>query len=168
MENFKNILIVNTDAAADFFNVSIRTVQSWGRIGCPKVGQGKWNLKDVFSWWFKNIAQDRIEAGSDGAEMQAVKLRYWTEKANFEEIRNKKELEELMPKAEIADAWAWRVSEVKHGLMGLAYRLPPLISGKAEREVRDIVKLNVRQLLDNFSRGGKFCHPDDETKGKKI
>jgi hypothetical protein len=47
-------------------------------------------------------------------------------------------------------------------------RLPPLISGKDHREVRDIVKLNVWQILDNFSRNGRFCYPDKPKAVKKA
>jgi phage terminase Nu1 subunit (DNA packaging protein) len=160
-------MIYDTPTVADFFGVSSRALQLWGQAGCPKAGRGRWDLRAVFNWYIQNIVQDRIESGADDVAMKEAKLRYWNEKATFEEIRNKKELGELMPKAEIAVEWVARVIEVKNGLMGLAYRLPPLISGKADRDVRDIVKLNVRQLLENFSRGGRFCHPEDEKRRKK-
>ena len=55
--------IVNTQIVADFFNVARQTVNAWGRAGCPKLGRGKWNLKQVFDWWQENLADTHVGLG---------------------------------------------------------------------------------------------------------
>lgn len=160
-------LPVDTATVAHFFDVTVRAVQHWGASGCPKISRGRFDLKKVLEWWLANIYQDKLEAGESGDEMRAVKLEYWREKAAGEAIKNKLTLGELIPKEEIIPEWAARVREVANGMQSLAMRLPPLIAGKDQRQVRDIVKLNTRQILENFSRHGRFCYPD-ELKEKQV
>lgn len=164
----KNLIIVNTSDVAQFFDVSIRSVQHWAASGCPKQGRGKFDLKAVHAWWWLNIASARAEAEAGDESLQEQRRLYWQAKAERERLAVEREKGELIPKEEIKIEWVARVSEVANGLQGLAMRLPPLIAGKEAREVRDIVKKNVRQILERYSRTGRFCHPEAMPDKKRV
>lgn len=159
-----NPIILSTKGIAAFFDVSIRAVQHWAASGCPKLGRGRYDLKAVHAWWWENIGADRAAAEAGDESLAEQRRLYWAAKAERERLAVEREKGELLPKAEIAVEWSARVREVANGLQSLAMRLPPLIAGKDAREVRDIVKHNVRQILENFSRHGRFCYPDEPKK----
>lgn len=150
-------VIVGTEYVGHFFGVEPRAVRYWVDAGCTKLKRNQYDLKAVFDWWWSNIAQDRAIAEATDNSINEAKRIYWWEKAEGEKVKNKRESEQLIPRQEIAAEWAARVSEIANGLQALSMRLPPLIAGKEAREVRDIVKLNVRQILENYSRTGRFC-----------
>ena len=67
-------LIANTQQVADFFGVSRRSISNWGQSGCPKLGRGKWNLKQVFDWWIQNIGAQRIEERDEDLKKAKLEL----------------------------------------------------------------------------------------------
>lgn len=161
-------LIVTTAEVADFFGITIRAVQLWSKnLGCPKAGHGKWNLKEVFDWWFLNLAQDKIANGDGDETLQTAKRMYWSAKAEGERIKVEQVKESLFPREEIAKAWAGRMAEVANGLSSLSMRLSPLLEGKIQSEMRGIIENETWKLRDNYCRVGKFCHPDQPKSLKK-
>jgi len=162
-----SLIVVGSDYLGHLFGITGRAVRKWPEMGCPKLARGRFDLKAVFDWWWQNIAQDRAAAGAGEDSINEAKRLYWWEKAHGEQTKNKRESEQLIPREEIAVEWAARMAEVANGLQSLSMRLPPLISGKEQREVRNIVALNVRQILENYSRKGKFCYPEEKKKTVK-
>lgn len=160
-------VIVNSEYLAHFFDVTDRTIRQWAERGLPRIKRGQYDLKSAFDWWWLNIAQDRAvsEAGDDS--MNEAKRLYWWEKAEGEKMKNKREAGQLIPREEIAVEWAARMAEVANGLQSLSMRLHPLISGKEQREVRSIVSVNVRQILENYSRTGRFCYQEPKKRAAK-
>jgi hypothetical protein len=145
----------NVHGVADFFGVTIRTVQLWTKTGsCPKEKHGLYNLKAVFNWWKESIGSEQ-----DSRQIEDVKLDYWRAKADRERFRADAEKGEYFPKSRIVSEWAARMGEVTAGLVALSDRIPPLIEGKDRDDQRDIIAHEVWALRDNYCREGVFCPP---------
>lgn len=57
----------------------------------------------------------------------------------------------------VAKQWAARIAEVAAGLTALADRLPPLLEGKAQADMRHIIDGEAWRMRDHYARKGKFC-----------
>jgi hypothetical protein len=145
-------LIVSTEQLARFFGVTPQAVNAWARNGCPKIGRGKWDLKDVHEWWVENIHA----AGSDAPELLKLKAEHLREKIRYDRVKADEAEEKVMPKADFTDAWSWRMSEMKSGLLSLPLRLAPLVAGKTELETRKALENELWQILEKYSRDGKW------------
>ena len=148
-------LVVSTKELANFFDVSIRAVQKWGQSGCPRIARGRWNLKAVFGWWWSNIALEKA-ADCDTSLTEARRL-YWHAKADRERLRADTERGELVSKDKIEFQWTLRVAEVKGALYNLLSRLPPILEGKNQEEMRGLIESEVRLICETYSREGELC-----------
>lgn len=160
-------LIVNTQSLTAFFNISRRTLTNWQKAGCPKYKRGQWDLKAVFDWWWENMASERAAQQGGDESMNEAKRRYWWEKAKGEQYKNEQLSGNLIPRHQIAKEWSWRVSEVANGLGALADRLPPLLEGKCQAEMRQIIADETWKMRDHFARKGKFCPAPEKRRGKR-
>ena len=150
-------LIVTTDDVAKFFEVTKKTVAQWRKAGCPQVKRGKWNLKEVFDWWWRNIGQDRAEQeSSDESLNEAKRLTQW-EKYRNERMKNEQLEGELISKDEVYKEWSKRMMEFKNACFNLETALPPLLEGKSQAEMRKIIYDFVWNMFDRVTRVGKFC-----------
>lgn len=150
-------IVVTTDQAAKFFGVTRKALMDWANKGCPKEKRGRWNLKQVFDWWWENLAGDRAAQQSDDESMNEAKRLYWWQKYEGERINNKQRQDHLVPREQIAREWAWRVAEVANGLSAIAKRLPPLLEGKSQSDMVKIIEGEMWKIRDNFCRSGRFC-----------
>jgi len=160
----KATFIVGTKDVADFFDVTDEAVRLWAKNGCPKDSRGRWNLKEVFVWWWDNIASDRLERGDDDETLKSAKRRYWVAKAQNEEIKADVTRGKLVPVDDVAREWAARVTELTGGLNAMAYRLAPALEGKTKMEILDIIKAEVRELRESYARVGTYC-PEVDAEG---
>ena len=159
-------LIVSTQDVCGFFDVSHPTLGTWIKAGCPKVAHGKFDLKAVFDWWWANLASERAAQQGGNESLNEAKRIYWWEKAKAEQHKNEQLVENLIPKERISKEWAARVSEVANGMSALENRLPSLLEGKSQAEMRQIIGEEVWSLRDQYAREGKYC-PKQKGKGKK-
>jgi len=161
-------LEVNTTSLAEFFGLTTRAIAKWHESGCPQSGRGKWNLKEVFDWWWDNIAQSRAAEEFGDDSMNEAKRLYWWQKAEGEKIKNEQLNGSLIAWVDIETEWAGRVSIVTSGLEAFADSLPPILEGKPRKQMRDIVRKRVRLLRDSYARKGKYCPQAKKGKSKKI
>jgi len=158
-------LILGTSDVAKFFDTTSKTILKWKEAGCPQVKRGQWNLKDVFIWWRENIATD---PGSEEDETLAeARRRYWAAKAGNEELKEQQTKGELISKDDVVKQWSQRMAEFKNGCFNLVSALPPLLEGKSQSEMRQIIYDFVWKMFDNVCRTGKFC-PATPKQGKKV
>ena len=157
------MLLLGTEEMCELMDVSRPTLGLWVKKGCPKFGRGKWRARDVLEWWLLNIYVG-MERGSgpEDESMLEVKRQYWQAKAEKERIGVDQMKEELIPRENIASEWAWRMAEVANGLQALAMRLPPLLEGKTQIEMREIIDEEQWVLRDNYCRTGRFCLVEEE------
>ena len=150
-------IILTTEQAAQFFGVTRKTLKEWADAGAPKVKRGRWNLKELFDWWWTEIASDRAAQQGGDESMNEAKRRYWWQKFEGERIKNERERGRLIPRDDVAREWAWRVAEVANGLSAMAKRLPPLLEGKSQSAMLQVIEDEVWKMRDNFCRTGRFC-----------
>jgi len=152
-------IIVTTQQLVEFFEITKKTATRWRDAGCPQIKRGQWDLKQVFDWWWNYIAQDRAERlAGDESLNEAKRLTQW-EKLKNERLKNQQLEGNLISREDVTKEWAWRISEVTNGLCSLANMLPPLLEGKNQIEIREIIQEEVWKLRDNFARTGQFCPP---------
>ena len=152
-------VLLSTAQCAELFEVSVRTIQKWGELGLPQAKRNQWDLKVVFDWWDENINSSRVD--QDETMVEAKRL-YWREKAEGEKLRNQKTREELVPWSQVETEWAGRVSLVTSGLEAFGDRLPPILLGKDRKQMRDIIKAEVKYLRNSYARNGRYCPPPKE------
>ena len=148
-------IITNATETAAFFNVSRQTIYDWTKAGLPKIGRGKYDLKAAFEWYTENILLDRTP--SEDEDLTSAKRRYWQSKADMEALKVGREKEELIPVKEIQKKWADRAAEYKNGCFNLVYSLPPLLEGKPQSEIREVIEKQVWKMFDRVYREGRFC-----------
>ena len=147
-------IITNATETAAFFNVSRQTIYDWTKAGLPKIGRGKYDLKAAFEWYTENILLDRTP--SEDEDLTSAKRRYWQSKADMEALKVGREQAELMPKKDIRKEWAFRAAEYKNGCFNLVHALPPLLEGKDQTEMREIIDDQVWKMFDRVYREGFF------------
>lgn len=140
--------------AGEFFGITRQGLQERFKAGCPKTGgYGKCNLKELYDWEKENL--DKWEG--DDASLIAVKRRYMGAKAEKAEMEVEIQRGGLIRREEVLRQWAWRLGEVRAGLIAFCDRLPPLLEGKTRGEMFETLFDEVAGLFTNFSREGRFC-----------
>ena len=155
-------ITLKTTELADFFGVTRKTIAEWHKAGCPQVKRGIWDLKIVHEWWFENIAKSKIP---DDESLAEAKRKYWTAKAQNEELKAQYQEGKLVSWEEVTREWAKRAAEYKNGCFELENSLPPLLEGKIQSDMRKIIYEKVWSLFDRVCRTGTFC-PKGKNKKK--
>ncbi len=149
-------MIVSSKDLCEIFDISPKTLSRWGRSGCPKLKKDQWDLQTIVEWWAENIYEARIEREEKDESLKEARQRYWRAKAEKEEINVSLIKGEFIPKKKLADLWGARVIEVRQGLLNLSDRLSPVLIGKSQPEIKEIVHKEAVQLLEMYSRDGEF------------
>ncbi len=156
-------MIATTKQISEVFGVTQQAISLWSEKGCPKVGHGKWDIREVFNWWLENIYKEE----NDTEEMAAAKLEYWQAKARSEKVKADVAEDKAILVDDFKQSWVWRVSEMSNGLGSIPLRLAPLIAGKHESDIRSILENEIWKIRDKFARTGKFT-PQPEPKKRST
>ena len=149
-------MIVSTKDLAEVFDVAERTVRHWSTEGLPKVGHNQYDLNSALRWW-----QDNIKNSNDTSDIQTAKGEYWQAKARREKVAADLAEGKVAPTEDYIEAWSWRISEMRNGLLQLPLRLSQLVAGKSELETRKTLENEIWHILDKYSRIGKWT-PDNQ------
>lgn len=68
--------IYSTADTCDFFSISRDTLSIWAKKGAPKIGRGKWNIRELMLWRYeqqKNVSPEarKLEADARYRELKA-------------------------------------------------------------------------------------------------
>jgi hypothetical protein len=151
-------IIVNTKECCEFHNLTSPTLSDYAKRGCPKIDRGKWDLKAVHDWIQDNVVIDPAIK----RQMAQAKLRRELAKAEMAETECKKQKNQLISREEVYEEWALRVGEVRGGLLNFADRLSPVLEHKSRTEIYTMIKDEVWNLLDRYSRAGKHTQKDGQ------
>ena len=158
-------VVLSTKDIAAFFDVTSKTIAQWRKAGCPQIKRGQWDLKDVYEWYWENIAGERAaQQSGDESLNEAKRLTQW-EKYKNERLKNQQLEGSLVTWDEVSREWAKRAAEYKAGCFELENSLPPLMEGKDQPEMRKTIYEKVWSLFDRVCRTGTFC--PQQSKGKK-
>jgi len=153
-------VILTSSQIQEVFEIqSSGTLSKWKEAGAKEafVGRNQWDLKIFLKWWLENIYGEPQDTDNP---LKQAKLEYWQAKAEGERIRIEQLKENLISREVIAKEWGWRMVEVANGLDALKDRLPPLLEGKDQTEMREVLDEEIQGLKENYWREGRFCPRD--------
>ena len=153
MRKLSEKVLLQTGDILHIWGITEAALRKWKKAGCPKEKRGLWDIKKVLEWWLANI----YDIKEDTKSLKDVKLKYWTARAQGEEIKVAITRKQLILSEDVKIQWAMRMAEVASGLETLSVRLPALLEGKTQNAMRKIIDQEQRKIRDNFCRTGKFC-----------
>ena len=145
MANLEGLKVTGKEFAG-LIGVSVRSVRNWQTEGCPGDRKGI-PLQEGFRWWRTN--KSGIDAEQTIIDLKREKLMLENEKRRLELLIQKGE---YIARSEILQLFLARISIIKQGLMGFHRALSPMLAGKDAREISNIIKRQVLDLLNRFSR----------------
>jgi len=158
-----SLMIFPPDVVTQFFGVTPMTLTNWGRMGMPKRGRGSYNLKEIFKWWLENIHKSKdVSAGEVD-----TRERYWTAKADNEELKRDHTKGKLISKDRVVREFAARAVDLKVTMRAFKFRIAPLLEGKSREEITQILSTDVDRLLEAFCRNGRYIGVLEEDINKK-
>ncbi len=150
-----------SDVAAEF-DVGRNAVITWARDkDCPHDGgEGKpyrFDIAEVAAWMRDNnlTGKPGRPQSAQSATREEADLRKTNAMADNWEIRNAKELRDLLPAAEVKRAWSAVAQEVRSKVLGTAASVGPSLVGMAAQEI-------ITELERALSEAMQSLDPDDE------
>lgn len=152
---------------ADFFGVSIPTVNAWIRSGCPYVSKGSkgvaWSLDSaaVAAWLKDKAVTDATgQSQADEAELKRRKLAAETTKAELELAKAKGE---LAPLSQVERVVAKAFAEVRAGMRNLPQRTVSMLIGETdERRFKTVLMGEIDEVLKSLNAASLLEAYDDE------
>ncbi|MCX8021237.1 MAG: hypothetical protein N2745_00495 [Syntrophorhabdaceae bacterium] len=170
MDKVIDELFLTSQALGELFDRRPDVIRRWAyecnarRLGkevkkedSPKV---KYYLPDLLKHYLATYYKPPVE------DEKQIKIQIETVKLEKEKFLLRKLKEEVYEKEEVELEWAQRLSEVKQALIALQFYLPQDLSGKelSTAEVKEIVKKYTNEIMERFSREGKYTHVDSKRK----
>lgn len=149
------IIYCSSQDTAKFFDISRRGLSLWVGAGCPKEARGRFNLKLVHNWWRENIQRENQEQDDD--KLTVWRRLYWKSKSRREEIKLQEDMGSKIDLADVKHEWVSRILVFKSGMEAFVHRLPPLLEGRDRAEITETLRAEVREVLEGYSRDGRYC-----------
>jgi phage terminase Nu1 subunit (DNA packaging protein) len=166
---------VNRAELAEIFGVSLPTVSTWTRQGCPVVAAGRkgreyeFDTAEVRKW-----LEDRVLSAAQGdmaaLSIEEIRKRYETARAAREELELAKARREVVPISEVAKVVGEEFSRCKTRLLAIPTKLRPTAEEVAGKEgateiVEAIEKLvfeGLSEIVSHIDEGPADAGDDDE------
>ena len=155
---------VTNQQLARLLKVTPKTICEWVKVGMPKSAFAKYDLFACIEWWHENINEPEEEKDTGITE---AKRRHWNAKADESEIKVAQIRGGLISKSDVEREWIMRCSELRTGLLSWASRLPPRLEGLGQIEMRLALREEARNLLNTYSRSGRFTPDGKEPSARK-
>lgn len=152
-------IFASMDEAAAYIGSSKKTVSvniKRGRLRQNPDGTfSREELDKFLSRFGRKGSADEVE--STRAQQEKAELRYRLARARREEILTAQLEKTLAPWEDIEREWAERVRVVAAGLEAWSDRLPALLVGRSREDIHALIKGEVKELRQRFSRAGQYC-----------
>ena len=166
-------MVVTTKTACEFFSVDRSTLGRWrdafdekGAYNCY-INKNKWDLRKLVELWADNVHGGDSKLTGDDA-LDGAKRQYWQAKARVESVRADQAERSVFSREEVVSKWRKKNVAVCTGLELFADRLPPLLEGHNQLEMREIIDKEVGYLRNSYGTIGEYCPPCDPDKKTKI
>ncbi|MEB5674139.1 terminase small subunit [Escherichia coli] len=135
--------------------VSLPTIDTWIRAGCPYIRKGgrgrewEFNLADVANW---REERARATALGDNDNIDEIKRKIWAVdlEAKTFDLAERKRL--VAPVDEMTRMMSHVFAELRAGIMNLPARCTPLLTGETDaRQIKKILTDEVEILLQKLS-----------------
>lgn len=161
---------VNRSELADFFGVSLPTIDTWVRLGCPVVQRGsrgvEWtfNTADVARWTRDRAAEEA--AGTGKADVEELERREQQAKTGLTELRLAKERALVAPIAEFEKLWARAFATVTAGMRNIPGRVVSQLIGETdERRFKRILLEEIDLALTAAEEADLVDEEEQEAEG---
>jgi hypothetical protein len=148
-------LTVSSAACSGLFGIQQATLRAWKAKGCPSVGHNRWDLRQVLEWWMANIMASKTEEADK--DLTEIKKEYWEARTRSEVVKAATLEEKYLPFEELDEEWGWRAGIYRAGLLAYSSRLPPLLVGKKQLQMREILHKESCLLLAALSKDHQYC-----------
>lgn len=136
------------------FGVDRSMVTRWKKAGMPE-NKGVFNLPECIKWRMERETE-ALAPKSTTPEGEKWLTAFRRERARMARLERLHRQGELITKKDVIDAWVWRVSNLRAGLLSWQSRLPPVLEGKCAVDLRLALRDAVHELLEAFQRNGQF------------
>lgn len=158
---------VNREELAEIFGVSLNTVTSWIRNGCPYEEKGrqgkpwKFNTRDVAEW---NREQAQLEATGDGPmDETELKLRKMAAEAALNELELAKQRKLVAPIDEFERARAMENATIRANIMNVPSRVvTQLIGETSEGRFKEVLSAELIQALESAADSDVELEPEEK------
>lgn len=159
--------LVNREELAEIFGVSLNTVTSWIRNGCPYEEKGrqgkpwKFNTRDVAEW---NREQAQLEATGDGPmDEYELKLRKLAAEAAQAELDLARDRKLVAPIDEFERARAMENAIIRANIMNVPGRVvTQLIGETSEARFKEVLSAELIQALESAADSDVDLEPEEE------
>ncbi len=151
----------NKSQVAEFFDVSLPTVEAWIRKGCPVAERGARGISWVMD--LRAVAQWLYQAEQSNTPRDPDSLPPQDRKAWYDAEARKRDLaekaKELLPRAEVEQAAATAFAAVTQDLLAVSDQLerlhavPPDIAGKVDAAICAALE-SLRERVGRLTPGG--------------
>ncbi len=124
------------------------TISRYEAEGMPKEGRGAYPLKRVLDWLTARRAELAGEKSLTAERTRQVSLRNRILQIQGDCLRG-----ELTEKGEVLKELSLLYSSIRITILSWVKRLPPLLAGKSERELTEVLNLEVRRVLTDLANG---------------
>lgn len=148
---------VNRNELADFFGVSLPTISSWIRSGCPVLQKGRKGLEYAFDTaevakWREDRAVAAAQGDLSQTSIEEARKRYEVARAAREELELAKARREVIEIADVAKIVGEEVSRARTRLISIPTKVRPIadeITGDAEKalELVEAVEAQIYEAL---------------------
>jgi len=149
--------LVNRSDLAEFFGVSLPTVTSWVKRGCPYVQAGgkgrewRFNTHEVAEWREQQAYANAVGSSSDW-DLEEARRRREAAEAALKEMELAKARGEVVEIEAVADIVGDDYSRVRARLLSIPPKCAPLaIRAESVMEIREILDDGIRAALDELS-----------------
>lgn len=144
----------NKAEAAEFFAVSLASIDSWLRRGCPYVQRGEKGRPWVLDLLAVALWRHGAEPTEDDPEKMSPKERLDWYRGTRERLALLRDQGELVPADEVAEAWLSQISVAKGRLLSLPVRVAPDLLGQSEpRDIERALKSAISEVLEELANG---------------
>lgn len=140
---------VSADTLADLLCVSQVQISNYCKDGMPKVGTGKYPLRECIQWYAK---KNKTKISDAHTAEDAAKLRQAEAKAELMEIELALERERYIEVDDALESLGETLSAVKSSLMSLSTRVAPqVLNVSTAAEVEATIKKYVVETLEELA-----------------
>ena len=145
---------------ADLLSASIRTISTWVNEGMPRNDDGTYDGPEVIRWFSVRL-EDKISGKGVMLDVEGRRAtNRWREaRADREELELAKAKGLLISKDDVYTEWAAIVGAVMSSIEILADRLPPVLHGRKQVEMYEIISDEIWNLRDQLFRKGRYTTP---------
>ena len=163
--------IVGTNALAEEFGVTRKTISAWRREGMPQIRRGKWDLDACREWVSEVRDTPELERQASHDDLRAAKLRVYIAQAERHEVQNARLFGQLVHVDTAQGTYAEAMSEA----IGAGDTWVSQARNAEEKELRRGLWYELRQRIADSIRGvastlasGEDVGPADLRKPRSV